>query len=307
MTDHSVGIDVCQRWLDVHVYGTGRSERFDNTASGLRRLVCWLGELPLRQVVLEATGGHEQVALDTLHQAGWPMVRINPRQARDFAKATGELAKTDALDAKVLAHMAAVLDLNTYEPAAPWQRRLGEYQQRRNHLVQSAQQERQRLAQLTDSWLRRQALAALRRWTHMLKTLDARIAEMLAEQSQLAELGKIKGVGPVLLATLAGQLPELGKISGKAIAKLVGVAPLARDSGERRGVRGIWGGRAGIRAVLYMSTLTAVQHEPVMKDFYQALRSRGKPAKVALVACMRKLLVILNARMRDEMNTSAAT
>ena len=163
------------------------------------------------------------------------------------------------------------------------------------------------MAQLTDTWLRRQALAALRRWTHMLKTLDTRIAAMLAEQSQLAPLGKIKGVGPVLLATLAGQLPELGRISGKAIAKLVGVAPLARDSGERRGVRGIWGGRAGIRAVLYMATLTAVRYEPALKNFYQSLRSRGKPAKVALVACMRKLLVILNARMRSEMNASSAT
>lgn len=306
MALHGVGIDVCKQWLDVHVHGLDRRDRFPNTPAGVARLIRWLGPMPLRQVVLEATGGYEQHALSTLHGAGLPMVRINPRQARDFAKATGELAKTDALDAKILAHMAAVLDLVAYQPAAPWQIELGQYQRRRSHLLQNLHQERQRLPQLTDAWLRRQACAALQRWTVMLKALDSRIAALVAKRSALAPLARIKGVGPVLLATLAGHLPELGKIDGKAIAKLVGIAPLARDSGQRRGGRCIWGGRAEVRSVLYMATLTAVRHEPALRDFYQGLRARGKPAKVALVAAMRKLLVILNAKMRDQMNTPAA-
>lgn len=301
---YGVGIDVSKQWLDVHVHGLERSARFDNTSGGQRKLVAWLAPMSLRQVVLEATGGYEQIALDALHAAGVPVVRLNPRQVRDFAKATGQLAKTDALDARVLAQMAAVLELTPYQPAEPWQRRLAQYQQRRAQLVVSVQQERQRLSQFTDAWLRRQALTALRRGQKMLAELDAHIAQQVAAQPQLSALRQVKGVGPVLLATLAVQLPELGRLTGKAVAKLVGVAPLARDSGTLRGRRGIWGGRAHIRTVLYMAALTAMRHEPRLRDFYQSLRARGKPAKVAIVATMRKLLVILNARMRDHMNVA---
>lgn len=300
-----VGVDVSKQWLDVHVHALDRDRRFANTAAGVNALVVWLSGLQIKQVVLEATGGYEQRALEGLHAVGLPVVRINPRQARDFAKATGQLAKTDALDARVLAHMAAVLTLTPYRPAARWQQQLAQYQKRRVQVLETIQQERQRLSQLTDAWLRQQGQAALRHWQDMLKELDGRIAEQLAQQPQLARLQQIKGVGPVLLSTLAGQLPELGQLDGKAIAKLVGVAPLACDSGTQRGARRIWGGRAGIRAALYMATLTAVRYEPRLRDFYQTLRARGKPAKVALVAAMRKLLVILNARMRDAMNTTA--
>lgn len=299
-----IGIDVCKQWLDVHVHVAGLSTRVANTPAGLRRLATWLAPLQVRQVVLEATGGYEQQALDALHQAGLPVTRINPRQARDFAKATGQLAKTDALDARNLAHMAAVLDLTPYQPTAPWRRLLAQYQQRRGHLLSSIQHERQRLPHLTDAWLLRQARSALKRLQAMLEAVDARIAQQIAAQPQLAPLRDIKGVGPVLLATLAGQLPELGRINGKRIAKLVGVAPLACDSGSMRGARSIWGGRAGIRAVLYMATLTAVRHEPRLRDFYQSLRDRGKPAKVAIVAAMRKLLVILNAVARDQIRAT---
>ena len=302
--EYGIGLDVCKAWIDAHVYGMDRRTRFPNTATGLEALRHWLADVPVRQCVLEATGGYEQQALDHLHAAGVPMVRINPRQGRDFAKATGQLAKTDALDAQVLAHMAAVLDLTPYRPSPAWQRRWGQYHQRRLDLQQSVQQERQRLEQLTDTWLRRQTLLALRRSEAMLKALDARIAQQVAEQPCLAVLGQIKGVGPVVRSALATQLPELGHVSGKAIAKLVGVAPLACDSGNQRGTRRIWGGRAGLRATLYMGTLTAVRYEPTLRSFYQSLRQRGKPAKVALVASMRKLLVILNARMRDHLNAS---
>ena len=304
---HGVGIDVSKQWLDVHVHGLERSTRLSNNAQGFARLARWLQSFSPGQVVLEATGGYEQAALDALHAAGLVVVRVNPRQARDFAKAIGQLAKTDALDARVLAHMASAVTLPRYRPAAPWQRQMDQYQQRRRHLQLCLQQERQRLSPLTDAWLCQQARHALRQWQKMLAEVDARIARLIAGQPQLASLRQIKGVGPVLLATLAGQLPELGTLTGKAVAKLVGVAPLARDSGTMRGRRGTWGGRASIRAVLYMATLTAVRYEPRMRAFYQSLRLRGKPAKLAIVAAMRKLLVILNARMRDQIHTSAIT
>jgi len=302
---YGVGIDVSKQWLDVHVHGLGASARFGNTPAGYGKLRAWLSSHAVRLVVLEATGGYEQAALDALHAAGLPMVRLNPRQARDFAKATGQLAKTDALDARVLAQMAAVLELTRYQPAEPWRRQLAQYQQRRAHLVLLLQQERQRLSQFSDAWLRQQARSAVQRWQKMLAEVDARIARQIAAQSDLAVLGQVKGVGPVLLATLAAQLPELGRLNGKAIAKLVGVAPLARDSGSMRGARSIWGGRANVRQALYMGALVAVRFNPRMRAFYQRLREQGKVAKVALVAAMRKLLVILNAKMRDQMAAAA--
>lgn len=249
--------------------------------------------------MLEATGGYEQAALDALFAAGLPMVRANPRQVRDFAKALGQLAKTDRLDARVLAQLAATISLSPYQPACDWQRRLAQWHQRRGHLVQMIGSERQRLERLADptllTWARRH-IAMLQR---ELRRLDAQIKHQVATQPALDPLRSLKGVGPVLQAALACQLPELGHLDGKAIAKLVGVAPLARDSGLMRGQRHVWGGRRQIRAVLYMASLTAIRYEPRLRDFYQALRARGKAAKVAIVATMRKLLVILNARMRD--------
>ena len=304
---YGVGIDVSKSWLDVHVHGLGHGARFGNTPVGYARLLAWLSPHALRLVVLEATGGYEQAALDALHAAGLPMVRLNPRQARDFAKATGQLAKTDTLDARVLAQMAAVLELMRYQPAEPWRRQLAQYRQRRAHLVMLLQQERQRLSQLSDAWLQQHAITAVRHWQKMLGEVDARIAGQIAAQSDLAVLRQVTGVGPVLLATLAAQLPELGRVDGKAIAKLVGVAPLARDSGSMRGARSIWGGRASVRQALYMGALVAVRFHPDLRTFYQRLRAQGKVAKVALVAAMRKLLVILNAKMRDQMAATAAT
>ncbi len=294
-----IGIDVCKAWLDVAVHGQDQPVRFDNSPVGLRKLLAWLRPLTCRQIVVEATGGFEQAVLTRLQENGFPVVRVNPRQARDFAKATGQLAKTDTLDARILAHMAAVLDLPRYQPPKPWQRQLAQYQQRRAHLVLILQQERQRRGPLTDPWLRRQAQVTIDHLQRRLKELDARMAQQVAAQPSLRVLGSIKGLGPVSLATLAGHLPELGHLPGKAVAKLVGVAPLACDSGRHQGQRRVWGGRAAVRTVLYMAALTAIRHEASLRAFYLSLRERGKPAKVAIVAAMRKLLVILNARMRD--------
>lgn len=294
-----VGIDVSKATLDVAIHGVSKVRQFANDPKGFRQLVTWLTPQAPEQIVLEATGGYEQAALDALFVADLPVVRVNARQARDFAKAIGQLAKTDRLDAHVLAQLAAAVPLARYQPPHPWQRRLAEWHQRRRHVVRMLGSERQRLERLTDpslrTWMRRHITMLQRE----LCRLDAQMKRQVDAQPALAPLRSIKGVGPVLQTTLACQLPELGHLDGKAIAKLVGVAPLARDSGMMRGSRHVWGGRRDIRAVLYMATLTAIRYEPRLRDFYQALRARGKAAKVAIVAAMRKLLVILNARMRD--------
>jgi len=294
-----VGIDVSKATLDVAVHGSSEVHAFANSAVGFRRLAAWL--LPQRphQVVLEATGGYEQAALDALFAAGLPMVRANPRQVRDFAKALGQLAKTDRLDARVLAQLAAAVSLPRYQPACAWQRRLAQWHQRRSQLVQMLGCERQRLERLVEPALLTWARKHISMLQRELRRLDTQIKYQVAAQPSLDPLRSLKGVGPVLQSTLASQLPELGQLDSKAIAKLVGVAPLARDSGLLRGQRHVWGGRRQIRAALYMATLTAIRYEPKLRAFYQALRARGKLAKVAIVATMRKLLVILNARMRD--------
>ena len=250
--------------------------------------------------MLEATGGIERGLTRALTSAELPVVVVNPRQVRDFAKATGQLAKTDRLDASILARMGQVLELPRYEPKTPWQRRLGEWTQRRSQLVEMLSAERQRAGVLNDPVLRRLArshIASLERSVHM---LEREIAAQVRSQPELAALRTLKGVGPILQAILACELPELGKLSGKAIAKLAGVAPLARDSGTMRGRRTIWGGRAALRATLYMATLAAIRFNPVIAAFNARLRLAGKPPKLAITACMRKMLVILNAMVRDQ-------
>lgn len=302
---HGIGIDVSKATLEVAIH-QGVSRQFDNTAAGHRQLTAWLKTLPVRRVVLEPTGGYEQQVLDALHAAGLPMVRANARQVRDFARATGQLAKTDRLDAAVLAHIAQVLDLPVYQPAAPWQRRLAEHVQSRRQIVQLLVSAQQQLSAVKDSELRSVLQANVTQLTKSKAFLDQQIALQVRQQPQLEALQTLKGVGPVLLAVLASELPELGQLDGKAVAKLVGVAPLARDSGTMRGTRAIWGGRAQVRQALYMAALSALRYEPVLRDFYQSLRNRGKAAKVAIVAVMRKMLVILNARARDAWGTPHA-
>lgn len=300
--DTGIGVDVSKASLDVAVHGQKGSWRFTNDRHGWRQLQVWLSKAGLMQapIVLEATGGYEQGVADALHQAGVPVIRINPRQGRDFAKACGQLAKTDQLDAQVLARMAATLELPRYQPRSAMERRLAEWTDRRGHMVELLGAERQRLRLLVDPLLQRMVRASIRRCQRLLSAMDKQITEQLAAMPHYASMRSLKGVGPVAQATLIGHLPELGRLNGKAIAKLVGVAPLAQDSGLRRGQRHVWGGRATVRQVLYMVALTAMRYEPCLRSFYQSLRERGKPAKVAIVAVMRKLLVIINARLRDQ-------
>lgn len=297
----AIGIDVSKARLDVAIHGQPQQKPFPNSAAGRRKLVQWLLPRQPKQVLLESTGHYDQAVADALHAAGLPVVRMNPRQVRDFARSTGQLAKTDRLDAFALAHMAAVMPLRPYRPKADWQRRLAEWTQRRRQLLDLRVAERQRLEPMQDPTLRKLARQHLRQLEAMLAQLDREIRQQVAARPELAVLRSLKGIGPILQATLASELPELGRLSGKAIAKLAGVAPLARDSGTLRGRRVIWGGRPQVRQPLYMAAMAAMRFEPRLKAFYQGLRARGKRGKVAIVAVMRKMLVILNARMREQL------
>lgn len=302
-----IGIDVSQACLDVAVSGQAPA-RYANTAAGIEQLMAHLpADRSSVRIVLEATGGFELAVLDTVCAAGYWIARINPRQGRDFAKAMGVLAKTDQIDAGVLAQMAELLHakLRSHVPSEPWRVLLKAWVRRRAQVVEALKVQRQQ---------RSASPAALQ------PLIDRTLAALEAEQAQIdleiqrqvapqltPALRSIKGIGPVLQAHLLAELPEIGHLNGRQISKLVGVAPLNRDSGTWRGTRHIWGGRAALRAVLYMATLTAIRWEPTLRTFFQRLRAAGKPGKVALVACMRKFLVILNARCRDQFLAPAPT
>ena len=299
----AVGIDVGKAALDLAVDGVSGVVRFANNAAGIRKLVARLGRLDDPRIVVEATGGYEETLLEACCDAGLWICRANPRQARDFARATGELAKTDAIDAALLALMARLLHerLRRHEAPHPWQRELRDWLRRRGQVVVTLQAQKQQTA-LTSPAVRQlmaRTIAALKR---ELAAIDAAMQALLKTHASPA-LRSAKGMGPIFQATSLALLPELGRLSRQQIAKLVGVAPMNRDSGQTTGKRRIRGGRAPVRVALYMATLSAVRWDPVMRAHYQQLRARGKLGKVALVACMRKLLTIVNARRRDELRT----
>ena len=293
-----IGIDVSKAMLDVAVHEE-QFRQFSNDKRGFASLIRWLKKWPIKQVVLEASGGYERAALDALHSAGLPVVRINPARARRFAQGIGRAAKTDRIDATVLAQMAHLLSLTRYVPPAPWQQRLAEFAQCRRHLVQMRVSEMQRLRRLVDPDLIAMKQRHIALLSDDLKQLDKAMADQLAGQPSWQSIGSVKGVGPILVSTLACELPELGSLGSKAIASLVGLAPMNRESGTWHGQRRISGGRAVVREALYMAALTAIRYEPKLRDFYAGLKAKGKASKVALVAVMRKMLVILNARKRD--------
>ena len=297
----AVGIDVGKAALDLAVDGVSAVVRFANTKVGIGKLVARLRKLEEPRIVVEATGGYEDALLEACCDAGLWICRVNPRQARDFARATGELAKTDAIDAALLALMARLLHerLRRHEAPHPWQRELRDWLRRRGQVVVTLQAQKQQTA-LTSPAVRQlmaRTIAALKR---ELAAIDAAMQALLKTHASPA-LRSAKGMGPIFQATSLALLPELGRLSRQQIAKLVGVAPMNRDSGQTTGKRRIRGGRAPVRVALYMATLSAVRWDPVMRAHYQQLRARGKLGKVALVACMRKLLTIVNARRRDEL------
>ena len=297
----AVGIDVSKEVLDLGVHQEAKLQQYKNTPAGIAKLVRDLRRREGVRVLVEATGGYEEAVLAACAAGGLWICRVNPRQARGFAKATGQLAKTDALDARILAEMMSVLSdrLRRHEPAAEWGNELKSWLRRRNQVTEQIIANTQQLAMALPLIARamKQTLAALRRERTV---IDAAMKQLLAAHATPA-IRSGKGMGPMFQIALLALLPELGHLDRRQIAKLVGVAPMNRDSGKHQGKRTIYGGRAQMRVALYMATLSAVRWEPEIKAHYQQLRARGKVAKVALVACMRKMLGIVNARRRSEL------
>lgn len=300
----AAGIDVGKANLDLAVDGQPGVARFANSRVGIRQLVKRLEAVGAERIVVEATGGYEEPLLEACCDAGLWIARVNPRQARDFARATGELAKTDAIDAVLLALMAGMFGDRLRRHVAPpvWQRELRDWLRRRSQVVVLVQAQKQQAAMAPPPGrkLAARSIAALAR---ELAAIERTIKALVAEHATPA-LRSSKGLGPVFQATALALLPELGHLDRRQIAKLIGVAPMNRDSGQGQGKRRIRGGRAPVRVALYMATLSAVRWDPLMKAHYQQLRARGKLGKVALVACMRKLLGIVNARRREELRAN---
>jgi len=296
-----VGIDVSKAQLDAAVRPAGRFAA-PNDEAGVAQVLARLRAVPPTLVVVEATGGLEIPLVGALATAGVPVVVVNPRQVRDFAKATGKLAKTDAVDAQVLAHFAEVMRPEPRPLPDEQTQALAALVARRRQLVEMLTAEQNRLASARGPV--RQNLRAHIAWlVRALGHADADLAQAIRNspvwREKEALLRSTPGVGPVLTTTLLANLPELGTVTGKQIAALVGVAPFNRDSGTWRGKRTVWGGRAQIRAVLYMGALVAARFNPVIRAFYLRLCAAGKAKKVALTACMRKLLLILNAMLKQ--------
>lgn len=303
-----VGIDVAQATLAVAVLPAGRTWEVPHTDDGLATLVAELERLAPARVVLEGTGGLQAPAVAALALAGLPVVVVNPRQVRDFAKATGQLAKTDQLDAFVLAQFAVAVQPPARALADDDTTRLSEFVTRRRQLVEMRRAEEQRLARLehrrTTPRVRADVADHIAWLSQRLKRLDEELhaaiqaSPVWCVRAQLYQ--SVRGVGPVVARTLLAELPELGTVSAKVVAALVGVAPYVRESGVWRGRRHISGGRAEVRRVLYLAAMSGVRTNPVVRAYYARLVTAGKPRKVALIACAHKLLTILNAMARDQ-------
>lgn len=302
----TVGIDVAKATLEVAISGQASTLAIANDEAGCSTLLAELSGFRVGLVLFEATGGFELACATVLQLAGLPVAVINPRQARDFARAMGHLAKTDRIDARVLADMARTLvqrgDLSKLVKTLPDAQQL----ELQGLVTRRRQLMAMKLAE--DHRMKMPGVRQRRSLNTIIKALDREIARVDkdlqafvgANHAELAALlDGVKGVGKATISTLLAEVPELGKLSGREVSALVGVAPINRDSGTMRGKRAIFGGRPDVRRVLFMAALVASRHNPVIKAFYQRLLTAGKPKKVALVACMRKLLTILNAMVRS--------
>ena len=296
------GIDVSKAQLDTAFGADGEVVGFANDEQGIARLLERLSSVRPALVVMEASGGFETSAATAIAAASWRLAIVNPRQVRDFARATGRLAKTDRIDARMLSAFGKAVEPQITQLPDEDAQALQGMLLRRQQLVAMRAQERQRLEHAQGP-MRKQIKKHIDWLDHEIDRLDIDITAGLRQSAAWRAkddlLRSFKGVGPITSGTLLVALPELGSLGRRAIAALVGVAPLNWDSGKMRGKRSIHGGRARIRTLLYMATTSAIRCNPVIREFYQRLKSRGKPHKVAMVACMRKVLTILNAMVRE--------
>jgi transposase len=301
-TDIFIGVDVSKDTLDVAVRPTGEEISFANTEDGVSAMRDFIQSVSPRLIVLEATGGWEAAGVSVLAAKGLPVVVVNPRQVRTFAKAMGLLAKTDKIDARTLAHFAEAVKPEVRPLKGEEAQRLEAFLARRRQLLQMLTAEKNRLV-LAPPWMKKNIQAHIQWLDKELGKVNKELQNLIKKSPLWRErdeiLQSVKGVGPALSVTLVSDLPELGSLNRKKIAALVGVAPLNRDSGKYRGRRVIWGGRSQVRVVLYMAARAAIRFNPVIRTFAERLKKAGKPYKVVVTACMRKLLTILNAMVKN--------
>lgn len=303
MKQHVVGIDVAKHHLDVHLLPTGQRLHVSNDEGGIDQIKAELVDRDLACVVVESTGGYEIPLVAELHAAGIPIVVINPRQVRDFARATGRLAKTDTIDAEVLAEFARVIRPPLRPVPDETLRQIKELVARRRQLIGLRQAEANRTEHARQETIRRSIQCMLTRIDRQVQCVEHAIATVIANspiwQRRVEILVSVPGLAERTAATLVANLPELGTLNRRQAAALVGVAPINRDSGMLRGKRTTGGGRAAVRTALYMPTLVAIRHNPLIKAFYQRLLANGKAKMTAVIACMRKLVTLLNALVRE--------
>jgi len=295
------GIDISKDNLDLAVHPRQQIRRFHNTATGINKMVEYIREIGSVLVVMEATGGYEIAVVAALGEAGIPTAVVNPRQVRDYARSTGKLAKTDAIDAQILADFAAVVQPQPRPLADTQTQELKDILARRRQLSEMITAEKNRLHRARGALV--DHIRAHIIWMEKeLLEMDSELKRFVEESPMWREkdnlLRSVPGIGPVLSSTLVAELPELGTLNRKQIAALVGVAPINRDSGKMRGKRSVWGGRGSVRSALYMGTLVATRFNPVIRRFYERLIASGKAKKAAITACMRKLITILNAMIK---------
>ena len=299
-----IGIDVSKNTLEVAAHEQEKYFRCNNQASAFPELIAELITLRPALIVLEATGGWEIPVTQALHQAGLPAVVVNPRQVRNFAKAVGQLAKTDRLDARVLAHFAAAVKPPVRPIKSEQAQQLDALLDRRRQLVEmlAAEKNRRRAAAISPT-VREEIEEHIDWLEDRIEALDQQLKQQIKQSATWERkhqiLLSVPGIGSLVALACIAELPELGQLNRQQISKLVGVAPLNCDSGDRRGTRHIYGGRAHIRNLIYMAALSGIRHNPVLRDFYHRLRANHKPFKVAVVACMRRLLSIINVMVRD--------
>ncbi|WP_145033593.1 IS110 family RNA-guided transposase [Pantoea ananatis] len=300
----TVGIDVSKLALDVWIDTSGRLIHLENSASGIIQLLKEFEGLHISGVIMEATSRYHSLAESMLISAGLPVTVINPRQIKNFARAMGKAAKSDKIDARIICEYGRRMKPE-FRPARDKElQELALLLTRRRQLVQNRVMEIIRLQEKCGVWIEK-GIAEHIAWLNVqIDTLDKELKDKLNQNAALYSkrkmLEKVKGIGPVTQAAILSQLPELGNLNRRQISALVGVCPYDRDSGQLRGKRAIWGGRSGLRATLYMAMLSAVRYNPQIKDFYMSLIARGKPKKVAITACIRKFITILNAMFRDQ-------
>ena len=300
----SVGVDISKDALDVAIHPSGESFRVTNNPEGHRALIKRLKEFDIARIVFEATGAYHRLLQQALVEAGLPWVKVNPRQARRFAQATGKLAKTDRCDALMLARMGAALDLETRAPASKTVEALRELVNARDALVKDRVAALHRQAIVVSPLIKRQLAQRLRQINGQIEAIDKHLKMLRNADSDLCQrfdiLTSIPGLGEATANVLVVETPELGRLENAQAASLVGLAPLARDSGKTHGKRSIRGGRPRARQALYMPALNAIRCNPEFKAKYKAMVKAGKPAKVAIVAIMRKLLILANALIRGQ-------